>query len=295
MVSLITVNYNGLEATCDLLRSLEENIKSCEWEVIVVDNGSKVNEAARIAEKYPNAVTIRSEENLGFAGGNNIGIKAAKGDFLFFVNNDTEFLSDGIDNLCKVFSDYPDTGIVCPKIRFFFDKERIQYAGYTPMKGIRMMNGMIGYGKIDDGSYDIPAITAFPHGAAMMVSRKALEDVGPMPECYFLYYEELDWAAHFQAKGWKVRYEPSCVIYHKDSLTTGAESPLKAYYMMRGRQMYAYRNYSGLLRFGSIAFTRLIAVPKRVITGLLHGKKANAKAVLRANKDFIKIVREGRI
>lgn len=295
MVSLITVNFNGLDATCALLRSLDENIKSCEWEVIVVDNGSKKDEAALIAERFPNAVTLRSEKNLGFAGGNNLGIKKAKGDFLFFVNNDTEFLSDGISNLCKVFSDYPDTGIVCPKIKFYADKKRIQYAGYTPMKGIRMMNGMVGYGEADDGSYDSPSETAFPHGAAMMISRKALEDVGPMPECYFLYYEELDWATKFTDKGWKVRYEPSCTVYHKDSLTTGPDSPLKSYYMMRGRQMYAFRNYNGLLRFGSIAFTRHIAVPKRIITALIQGKRENAKALLRANRDFVKIVREGKL
>lgn len=294
-VSLITVNYNGFDATCALLHSLEKNIRSCEWEVIVVDNASRENEAERIAAIFPDAITIRSEVNLGFAGGNNLGIGKASGDYLFFVNNDTEFLSDGIDGLCKVFDRYPHVGMVCPKIRFFFEKDKIQYAGYTPMKGIRMMNGMIGYAQTDDGSYDIPSSTAYPNGAAMMVSREALNDVGPMPECYFLYYEELDWAEQFKRKGWDIRFEPSCVIYHKDSLTTGSDSPLKSYYMMRGRQMFAHRNFHGLHRIACIEFTRLAAVPKRMLKAALHGRFDNVAALMRANRDFRKICREGRI
>ncbi|MCQ2083630.1 MAG: glycosyltransferase family 2 protein [Bacteroidaceae bacterium] len=289
MVSFITVNYNGFEATCALLRSLKENITSCQWEVIVVDNASKTDEAAAIKERFPWAKTVRSTGNLGFAGGNNLGIKEAKGDFLFFVNNDTEFFSDGVDNLCNVFGRYPDCGMVCPKVKFFNDRNLIQYAGYTPMKQVRMKNGMVGYGMKDDGSYDVPSVTSFPHGAAMMVSRKALEDVGLMPECYFLYYEELDWGSHFIEKGWTIRYEPSCTIHHKDSLTTGTDSPLKTFYMYRGRQIFAYRNFKGLNRIGSIAFTRLFAVPKRVVTGLLKGKPGIAKAAVRANIDFIRM------
>ncbi len=289
MVSFITVDFNGFEATCALLRSLQEHISSCKWEVIVVDNASKTDEAARIKELFPWAVTIRSERNLGFAGGNNLGIREAKGDFLFFVNNDTEFFSDGVDSLCKVFEQYPDCGMVCPKVKFFNDKRLIQYAGYTPMKQVRMRNDMVGYGQVDDGSFDTPAATSFPHGAAMMVSRKALDDVGLMPECYFLYYEELDWGSHFIENGWAIRYEPACTIYHKDSLTTGADSPLKTFYMYRGRQIFAYRNFKGLSRIGSIAFTRLFAVPKKAITGLLHGKPDIAKAAFRANRDFIRM------
>lgn len=289
MVSFITVNYNGFEATCALIRSLQENIKSCKWEVIVVDNASRTDEAAGIRELFPWVTTVRSERNLGFAGGNNLGIKAAKGDFLFFVNNDTEFMSDGVDSLCRVLCDHAECGMVCPKVKFFADKRLIQYAGYTPMKAIRMKNGMIGYGKADDGSFDIPSETSFPHGAAMMVSRRALDDVGPMPECYFLYYEELDWGSHFLKKGWTIRFEPSCTIYHKDSLTTGANSPLKTFYMYRGRQIFAYRNFKGLNRICSIAFTRLFAVPKHAVSGLLHGKPALAKAAFRANLDFMRM------
>ena len=200
MVSFISVNYNGLELTRKMIQSIIANVKSCDFEIVIVDNGSASNEAEVLQKEFPQVISIRSEQNLGFAGGNNLALKEATGDLLFFINNDTEILEDNIDKLCKVMEDEPAVGIVSPKVCFYSDKSVIQYAGYTPMRGFRMKNEMVGYGKKDDGTFDRPGLTAFPHGAAMMVRRKALEEVGPMPELYFLYYEELDWAMMFLHK-----------------------------------------------------------------------------------------------
>ena len=295
MVSFITVDYNGLEVTCALLESLKKHVCNSSWEAIVVDNGSKENEAAAIAQRYPWAKTIRSEKNLGFAGGNNLGIKEAQGDCLFFVNNDTEIFEDKLESLTNVFAEHPQTGMVCPKICFFDSPGTIQYAGYTPMRGIRMKNEMIGYGKTDDGNFDTPSSTAFPHGAAMMVSRSALEKVGPMPECYFLYYEELDWGEMFRRAGFEIRYQPTMTVFHKDSVTTGRRSPLSDYYMLRGRQIFAERNLKGLQRAGALLFTRWVAVPKRAAAALLSGRKANFKALFKANRDFKKMKKGGEL
>ena len=87
-VSIITINYNGLDDTCALLDTLPFND---DLEVIVVDNASKEDEASIIEKRYPSVKVIRSKDNLGFAGGNNLGIKAAQGKYLFFINNDTIF------------------------------------------------------------------------------------------------------------------------------------------------------------------------------------------------------------
>ena len=295
MISIITVNYNGFEVTCAMLESLKAHVHSCEWEVIVVDNASGRDEASMIRERYPWAKVVRSEENLGFAGGNNLALPYATGEYLYFINNDTEFLSDCVDELRKALDANPKAGMVCPKLLFFDHPDTIQYAGYTPMKGIRMKNGMIGYGCKDDGSFDVPGPTAFPHGAAMMVKRAALEDVGPLPECYFLYYEELDWGTAFRRKGWEILYEPASRIYHKDSMTTGRESALSTFYLMRGRQIYAYRNLCGLTRVGAILFTRWFAVPKRAVKALTEGRREVARAALRANRDFVRMIKDKRI
>lgn len=295
MVSIISVNYNGLELSSRMIESLMENIHSVPYEIIVVDNGSKEDEASILQQRFPQIKAIRSEKNLGFAGGNNLALPYAQGDYLFFLNNDTEILSDNLDSLCRVFDEHPDVGLVCPKICFFFDKSIIQYAGYTPMRGFRMKNEMIGYGCKDDVSFDQEGYTAFAHGAAMMASRKALEEVGPMPEVYFLYYEELDWCKRFERKGWRIYYQPRCTIYHKDSMTTRRHGPVFTYYMTRSRLIFASRNISGAQRTFSILFTRYIASFKSILLNLIHGRSDSAKAVIKANRDFRQLKKEGRL
>lgn len=295
MVSFISVNYNGLELTKKMISSIITNVRSCDFEIIVVDNGSATNEAEVLQKEFPQIISIRSEQNLGFAGGNNLALDKANGDLLFFINNDTEILEDNIVKLCKVMEKEPAVGIVSPKICFYSDKSVIQYAGYTPMHGFRMKNEMTGYGKRDDGSFDKPGLTAFPHGAAMMVRREALEEVGPMPELYFLYYEELDWAMMFLQKGWLIYFEPACTIYHKDSMTTKRHGPVFTYYMTRSRLIFASRNLKGSQRRKAILFTRYISSSKSWVINMLHGRFKSAGAVIRANADFIRMKRRGEV
>ena len=99
VISIITVNFNGLQDTLELCRSVKDQVKSISYDLIVVDNGSKVDEAAQIKQIYPWVQVIRSEKNLGFSGGNNLGIRQAKGDFIFLLNNDTYLPDEIIHNL----------------------------------------------------------------------------------------------------------------------------------------------------------------------------------------------------
>lgn len=239
-LSVITVNYNGLRDTCALLDHL--TFDHNDTEVIVVDNGSANNEAETIASRYANVKCIRSERNLGFAGGNNLGIRHAQGKYLFLVNNDTEVSMNDIDMLIKRIDTSEHIGIVCPKIRFFYGDRHIQYAGFTPMSRITCRNHGIGYDEADIGQYDTPRQTAFAHGAAMMARRDTVNKVGLIPECYFLYYEEMDWSMMMKRNGYQIWYEPSATVYHKESQSTGANSPLKTYYLTRNRLLFIKRN-----------------------------------------------------
>src|SRR4051812_43242426 len=109
LISIITVNYNNVAVTVDLLKSIG-NLEYANIEVIVVDNNSAENPAAQLKNTFPSVNVIISNKNLGFAGGNNLGIKAAKGDYLFFVNNDTELTPQILNGLLEVFESYPDAG-----------------------------------------------------------------------------------------------------------------------------------------------------------------------------------------
>ena len=183
-LSIVTVNYNGLKDTCALIESIPFNEN---MEVIVVDNASKQDEANIIKKQFPQVKVVRSEKNLGFAGGNNLGIKEAKGKYLFLINNDTVFKEFNIEPLIKRLDSSPTIGIVCPKIRFAWGTNPIQYAGYTPLSKITVRNQSIGFGKDDKGQYDTAHPTPYAHGAAMLIKREAIDKVGLMPEDYFLY------------------------------------------------------------------------------------------------------------
>ena len=238
-VSIITINYNGLENTCALIESIPFNEN---MEVIVVDNASMKQEADIIAQRYPQVIVIKSEKNLGFAGGNNLGIQAAHGRYLFLINNDTYFKDFNVKVIINKMESSPKIGIVCPKIRFAWGNNPIQYAGYTPLSKISVRNNAIGFGEVDHGQFDAAHPTPYAHGAAMLVRRDAIDKVGFMPECYFLYYEELDWSMMFIRAGYQIWYEPACTIYHKESQTTGQNSPLRTYYLTRNRLLLVRRN-----------------------------------------------------
>ena len=236
-ISVITVNYNGLELTAAMIASLRQYV-STPIETIVVDNGSLRDEAHLLAERFPGIVAIRSERNLGFAGGNNLGLRAARGRYLLLLNNDTEVGDDSLHYLCDALENHPRWGAVSPKIRFADPPRPIQFAGYTPLSKITLRNGLVGFNREDDGSYDTPHETPYAHGAAMMVRRETIEQAGEMPELYFLYYEELDWSERITRSGWDIGYEPRCTVFHKESRTTGRESPLRTYYLTRNRLLF---------------------------------------------------------
>ena len=284
-LSIITINYNGLKDTCELIESLPLGLPS--MEVIVVDNASKEDEASILEKRYPNIKVIRSNKNLGFAGGNNLGIKAARGKYLFFINNDTllSLQPSAIDHLIHRLESDEKIGMVCPKIRFAWGNNPIQFAGYTPLSRFTMRNRSIGFGETDKGQYDTPNSTPYAHGAAMMVKREALEKVGIMPECYFLYYEELDWSMMFTRAGYTIWYEPACTIYHKESQATGQNSPLKVYYLTRNRILFVKRNKKGYAKYITYAYLICMVAPRDIIKYTLKGE---FKLVLSVIKGLIK-------
>lgn len=286
-VSIITVNYNGYDDTCALIESIPLNDKSLE--VIVVDNASRINEAEKISAKYPLVKTIRSEQNLGFAGGNNLGIKEASGDYLFFINNDTYLKDFNISALIDRLNSSSEIGMVCPKIRFAWGNNPIQFAGYTPLSRITLRNKAIGYNELDNGQYNEAHPTPYAHGAAMMAKREAIEKVGVMPECYFLYYEELDWSMMFRRAGFQIWYEPACTVFHKESRSTGVNSPLKAYYITRNRLLFISRNEKTSIRFASYIYIIAAVALRDIIKYLLKGQFRQINATIKGIFHFFKI------
>ena len=282
-LSIITINYNGLKDTLALIETIPLNDN---LEVIVVDNASDNQEAEQISSRFPKVKVIKSDKNLGFAGGNNLGIKASKGKYLFLINNDTYFKDFNVQALIDRFDSDPNIGIVCPKIKFAWPPQPIQFAGYTPLSNITIRNQAIGFGEEDHGQYDFAHTTPYAHGAAMLIKREAIDKVGLMPECYFLYYEELDWSMMFTRAGYQIWYDPQSTIFHKESQATGQNSPLRTYYITRNRLRLVKRNYQGVIKWLSFCYLIGIVGSRDILSHLLNRRLSHLKATLSGIRNF---------
>ena len=283
-VSIITINYNGLEDTCALVESIPFNEN---MEVIVVDNASNNQEAETIAKRFPQIKVIQCNHNLGFAGGNNLGIQAAQGRYLFLVNNDTVFKDFNVQALIDRTDSSPNIGIVCPKIRFAWDNNPIQFAGYSQLSRISVRNHALGFNEEDHGQYDTGHPTPYAHGAAMLIRRDAINKVGLMPECYFLYYEELDRSMMFTRSGYQIWYEPQCTIYHKESRATGQNSPLRTYYLTRNRLFLVRRNPQEFNQTLAYLYLMGIVALRDILKYALAARFDLLKATIRALWHFV--------
>jgi len=285
-ISIITVNYNQLEVTCELLNSLRK-LQFKDYEVFVVDNASTVSPKQHLNSHYPEVQVIESSKNLGFAGGNNLAVRECKGDYIFFVNNDTELIEGCIEQLLAMFDKIPNLGIVSPLICYFPSEENqfkdiIQYAGTTTVSNFTARNTTIGEMELDKGQYTKAEPTAYVHGAAMMIPRSVVEKTGMMAEDYFLYYEELDWCEQIRNAGFKIYVEPNAKIYHKESISVGKMSTLKTYYLNRNRILFMRRHRSPINVFFFSLFLLFFTIPKNVGLHILKGEFAHAKTFLKA-------------
>jgi GT2 family glycosyltransferase len=283
-VSIITVNYNQSYITEQLLASVYATNTYAAVEIIVVDNASKDNPVPAWITQYPDITFIRSDVNLGFAGGNNLGIKVAKGEYLFFVNNDTEFTAGLVDSLAAILDENTRVGMVSPKIRYHDQPTVLQYAGFTPMNYYTMRNRCIGQFEVDNGQYDnYTGATGYIHGAAMMVRRQAIDAAGLMPENFFLYYEEMDWNDHIKRAGYEIWVQPKALIYHKESVSVGRVSGLKEYFMNRNRILFIRRNAPSALAI-MVFYIYFVGVvtPRNIINYLRKGYKGFTSLLLKA-------------
>ncbi|MFN6945298.1 MAG: glycosyltransferase family 2 protein [Cytophagaceae bacterium] len=266
LVSIITINYNGADVTCELLESLRK-VTYPNMEVIVVDNASKENPDV-IQERYPEVELIKNPKNEGFAGGNNVGFRAAKGKYFMVLNNDTEVHPNFLQPLVAKLESDPIAGAVSSKLIYYNTEGVIQYAGSSMINPYTGRSSFVGQKEVDNGQYDVCCLTHYAHGAAMMVPRKVVEEVGLMADLYFLYYEELDFCERIKGAGYSIWYIGNSEVYHKESMSVGKQNPLKTYYMTRNRLVYMRRNVKGIKLMISMAFFFMLAVPKHTLVHL---------------------------
>ena len=281
LVSIITVNYDQPEVTAAMLKSLT-TLDYFNYEIIVVDNASPNRSSAYLKKDFPFIKHISCPVNLGFAGGNNVGLSYAKGEYIFFINNDTEVTATLLTELVNYLKDHAEAGIACPKIKYYYKPDTIQYAGAIGLHPLTSRSFDIGYLKKDDGEYDTNYKTDLPNGAAMMIPMRLIKKVGKMSELFFLYYEELDWAARFRKEGYTIDYVGSAEIFHKESVSTGKNSSFKTFYLYRNRFLFIRRNYTGIRWLVASSFFVLVSSPVNILKHISKKESAHVKAIVKA-------------
>lgn len=278
MVSIITVNYNGLQDTCEMIASFKRH-ETYPYQMVVVDNASVRNEAEEIRIRFPEVTVVRSERNLGFAGGNNLGYAYANGDYIFYLNNDMEIREPILEKMVTRLK-RSDIGGVSPMMRCFYPPYDLLYYGYGRMTAITLKHTTPLYDASKEALYNQPCLTEVMHGGAMMVRRDVIERVGRMTEVYFLFYEEFDWSYKITDAGYQLWYEPAAVVYHKEGMSIGKRSPMREFYLSRGRILFARRNNRGINRCLSCLYLSVLVLGRNLLRYGMYGEWTMVRAVL---------------
>jgi GT2 family glycosyltransferase len=287
LVSIILVNYGDISDTCECLESLTK-ITYEHTQIIIVDNGSLIDRSEEFKKIYPCCIVVTKSNNGGFASGVNAGVKRAEGEYIMLLNNDTVVTPGFIEPLIKPFSKNSNIGLISPQIRYYYNKDRIQYAGATAIHPIFSRGRKIGHGQLMDSSYDIDTPTQLCNGACMMIHRHVFEDVGYLSEKYFMYYEEHDFTQRAKSIGWKCYYVGSSLIFHKQSGSIGSSSPLKTYYLLRNRYLYQRTFQKGTVLFLSGIYLFLIIYPIALLRKTFRNDLPGVKSVVAAVRWHIK-------
>lgn len=236
-IAVVVLNYKNREQTITCVKSIQ-NSSYQNIQIIVVNNDND-DELSEEIGKFRGILFIQSKDNLGYSGGNNLGIKKAfeeKADYIFILNPDTTIDSKAIENLALA-AERSSAGILGPKV-LFDDKKTIWFAGGI-LDIANVLGKHRGVDERDSGQYDKEEETDYITGGMFFIKREVLEKIGLFDEKYFLYLEDSDLCLRAKRAGFKIFYAPKAVVYHKNAQSTGLGSSLQDYYITRNRLLFA--------------------------------------------------------
>lgn len=249
-VSVVIVNWNGKHHLPECLASVRAQTFR-DFEVILVDNGSTDGSAAWVREAFPEVSLVALPDNQGFCGGNNVGIRAARGEYIALLNNDTEVEPEWLGELVRHIRQDPSIAACDSKILYFDQRDRIWSAGavYTIAGSCEWR----GHGQ-RDGEIVEPAEVFTANACSALYARRVLDEIGALDEDFFAGYEDVDWSFRAHLRGYRIVNVPSSRVYHKVSATHQFNSPTYVYHGQRNVAAVFVKNMptSLLLKYGGL-------------------------------------------
>ena len=284
-IIIVILNWNGYTDTLECINSIL-NIKYDKFEILLIDNGSDYTEYKKFSTLKSKVTLIRSDKNLGFSGGNNLGIKYALdagADYVLLLNNDTIVEPNFLKPLLNAFEEDTKAGIVAPQINYFSEPKKIWSAGgkISRLRG----SGFAYSDKYDDGLYKNDKSKDFVSGCCMLIKKDVFDEVGMFDDNFFLYVEDVDLCYRTIYAGYKIVVSGNSKIFHKVSGSTqGNLSKLPLYYATRNRLYFSKKNFQNtfLLTF----FYITVAMICKGIVWMLQRRSENIFVVIKAFKDF---------
>ena len=249
-VYIIILNWNGKEDTIECLESLK-HITYSNYEILLVDNGSTDGSVECLRERYPRLEIIETGVNLGFAEGNNVGMRRAMNEgaeYVLLLNNDTVVDSEFLGELVKVAESDPKIGFAGPKVYYYdYDgrKDVLNFAGGK----LNMWKGLsyhIGVNEIDNGQYNEIKKVDYAEGSCLFVSKEVINKIGLLDPIYFTYWEENDWCVRGKNAGYRSFFVPKAKIWHKIGASNVSQKNI--YYMTRNK-FWFMRKYATLFEY----------------------------------------------
>lgn len=257
-VAIVVLNWNNPDDTLACLDSVAAlDYPTDSLEVIVVDNGSTDDSVVRIRARFPAVTIIETGANLGYAGGNNAGIRhalAAGAEAVCILNNDVTVEPGFLAPLLDALQSGPDVGIVTPLVaERTEDGGQVWALGSAVNRRTAAVNRCYAGELVDAWRQREPFAVEIASGAAMLVRCEVFEQVGLMDEDFFLYFEEVDWCLKVRQAGYRILAVPASLVWHKVSATLGTTSPVIDYYMLRNHLRLISRHWRGPQRIALLA------------------------------------------
>lgn len=294
-IAVIILNWNGAEMLRRFLPSVLQFTPANLAEVIVADNGSTDSSRELLKEEFPQVRTIYFSENLGFAQGYNEAVRIVNAPYTVLLNSDVEVKDDWLTPLYRFMERHAEAGAVQPKVLSVNNPERFEYAGaaggYLDCHGYPYCRGRIfDVTEEDCGQYDTDVAVHWATGAALMVRTSCYLEVGGLDSLFFAHMEEIDLCWRMRLAGWKIYAVSDSRVWHLGGGSLPAASPKKTYLNFRNSLLMLHKNLPAGVR-GRLLFTRRLLDSLAWMKFVAEGKWAHAAAIVRAHRDFRRMVR----